>query len=56
MAGGARQNEARRFTARTSPGQLQAIAEADAQVEGTSRVPILAVERAITVIATSGHR
>ena len=34
---------------------LQAVAEADAQVKGASRSPYFAVERAITVIATSGH-
>ena len=50
------QNEARRFTAQDVSRALQAIAEADAQVKGASRSPYFAVERAITVIATSGHR
>lgn len=49
------QNEARRFTAGDVAAALQAVAEADAQVKGASRSPYFAVERAITVIATSGH-
>ncbi|WP_315276720.1 DNA polymerase III subunit delta [Kocuria carniphila] len=49
------QNEARRFTPGHVIEALKAIAHADAQVKGESRTPYYAVERAITVIATSGR-
>ena len=49
------QNEARRFSGGDVARALKAIAHADAQVKGESKTPYYAVERAITVIATSGR-
>jgi DNA polymerase III subunit delta len=50
------QRDVRRWTPEGLVRSIQVTAEADAQVKGESRDPVYAVERAVTVIATSVRR
>ncbi|MEZ2389628.1 DNA polymerase III subunit delta [bacterium RCC_150] len=49
------QRDVRRWTPEGLIRSIQATAEADAQVKGLARDPVYAVERAVTVIATSAR-
>jgi DNA polymerase-3 subunit delta len=50
------QRDVRRWTPEGLIRSIQVTAEADAQVKGLSRDPVYAVERAVTVVATSVRR
>ncbi|WP_125612228.1 DNA polymerase III subunit delta [Specibacter cremeus] len=52
----AARRDARGWTSEALVRAIQVLAEADAQVKGASRDPVYAVERAVTVIATSVRR
>jgi len=52
----AARRDAGHWTAEGLAAAIQALAEADAQVKGAARDPLYAVERAVTLIATSARR